>query len=186
MERVTGIGGLFFRSKDPKALQDWYQAYLGVAAPPPDYDQKPWWQEAGPTVFAPFEETTEYFGPSEQTWMVNFRVHDLDDKKEIQTFNHPAEGQMGPMRFSADRQTLYFGGQHGQLYRWDLKNNKLTKGAKAPRRRKQDDANRQRPQSRCRTQIDESRSTHWGCPSPPRAISSNVLPGVSCLPAKPG
>ena len=78
MERVTGIGGLFFRSKDPKALQDWYQTHLGVAAPPPDYDQKPWWQEAGPTVFAPFEETTEYFGPSEQTWMVNFRVHDLD------------------------------------------------------------------------------------------------------------
>lgn len=51
-------------------------------------------------------------------------VHDLDEKKEIQTFDHPAEKQLGPMRFSADRRTLYFGGQHGQLFRWDLKNNK--------------------------------------------------------------
>jgi WD40 repeat protein len=52
------------------------------------------------------------------------RVHDLEAKKELFTFDHPAEKQRGPMKFSKDRQTLYFGGQHGQLYRWDLKNNK--------------------------------------------------------------
>ena len=51
-------------------------------------------------------------------------LHDLDAKKELYAFDHPAAKQNGPMRFSADKQTLYFGGQHGQLYRWDLKNNK--------------------------------------------------------------
>ncbi len=52
------------------------------------------------------------------------RIHDIDAQKELFAFDHPADKQMGPMRFSKDAQTLYFGGQHGQLYRWDLKNNK--------------------------------------------------------------
>jgi len=51
-------------------------------------------------------------------------VHDVDAKKELFAFDHPAAQQKGPMLFSADKQTLYFGGQHGQLYRWDLKNNR--------------------------------------------------------------
>jgi WD40 repeat protein len=52
------------------------------------------------------------------------RVRDVQAKKELFTFNHPAEKQRGPMLFSKDQQTLYFGGQYGQLLRWDLKNNK--------------------------------------------------------------
>jgi RNA polymerase sigma factor (sigma-70 family) len=52
------------------------------------------------------------------------QIHDVDAKKELFAFDHPAAQQRGPMLFSADKQTLYFGGQHGQLYRWDLKNNK--------------------------------------------------------------
>jgi WD40 repeat protein len=52
------------------------------------------------------------------------RVHDLDAKKELFAFDHPADKQRGPMLFSKDEQVLYFGGQHGQLFRWDLKNNK--------------------------------------------------------------
>ncbi|HJZ93901.1 MAG TPA: sigma-70 family RNA polymerase sigma factor, partial [Gemmataceae bacterium] len=52
------------------------------------------------------------------------RVHDPDAQKEVLAFDHPAARQMGPMRFSKDGNTLYFGGQHGQLFRWDLKNNK--------------------------------------------------------------
>jgi WD40 repeat protein len=51
-------------------------------------------------------------------------LHDVDAKKELFTFDHPAEKQRGPMLFSKDLQTLYFGGQFGQLFRWDLKNNK--------------------------------------------------------------
>lgn len=52
------------------------------------------------------------------------RIHDIEAKKELLVFDHPAQAQMAPMRFSSDAQTLYFGGQHGQLFRWDLKNNK--------------------------------------------------------------
>ena len=78
MERVTGIGGLFFRSRGPKALADWYETYLGVRRVPGSYDEGSWWQDAGPTVFAPFARDTDYFGRTEQAWMVNFRVVDLD------------------------------------------------------------------------------------------------------------
>jgi len=77
-EKVLGIGGLFFRSKDPKALALWYQENLGVNITPSTYEEEPWMQEAGPTVFAPFKETTEYFGDMKQMWMVNFRVRDMD------------------------------------------------------------------------------------------------------------
>ena len=78
MEKVTGIGGLFFRSKDPKALAKWYQDHLGISTVPQSYSEQPWQQEAGPTAFAPFAETTTYFGDAGNRWMVNFRVRDLD------------------------------------------------------------------------------------------------------------
>ena len=78
MERVTGIGGLFFRAKDPTALAQWYKDSLGIDLVPADYDQKPWSQDAGPTAFAPFARDTDYFGKMTQQWMVNFRVRDLD------------------------------------------------------------------------------------------------------------
>ena len=76
MERVTGIGGVFFRSRDPEALTRWYVEHLGLEA-----------SEHGPvllrasadaiTVWAPFPEGTDYIGGPAQ-WMVNFRVRDLD------------------------------------------------------------------------------------------------------------
>jgi glyoxylase I family protein len=78
MEKVTGIGGLFFRARDPKALSRWYEEHLGVTPVPSGYDADGWWQEHGPTAFAPFPARTEYFGAAEQSWMVNFRVNDLD------------------------------------------------------------------------------------------------------------
>src|ERR1700730_7625998 len=78
MERVTGIGGLFFRAHDPKALGRWYQQHLGISLTPSSYKDSVWQQEAGPTVFAPFEETSDYFGDAHKLWMVNFRVRDLD------------------------------------------------------------------------------------------------------------
>jgi len=77
-ERVDGIGGLFFRSHDPKALAEWYQRHLGIDPTPTDYQQPVWQQAAGPTVFAPFPMDTSYLGPPQQTWMVNFRVRSLD------------------------------------------------------------------------------------------------------------
>ncbi|MGH7507986.1 MAG: VOC family protein [Gemmatimonadales bacterium] len=76
-EKVTGIGGLFFRARDPKALSRWYLTHLGVTLTPTSYQESPWWQEAGPTAFTPFPKTTKYFGAPEQVWMVNFRVRNL-------------------------------------------------------------------------------------------------------------
>ncbi|MGQ0429006.1 MAG: VOC family protein [Gammaproteobacteria bacterium] len=77
-EKVLGIGGLFFRAKDPAALGSWYHEHLGVAPVPASYDNPPWQQEEGPTVFAPFEQKTDYFGDAKKQWMVNFRVRRLD------------------------------------------------------------------------------------------------------------
>jgi glyoxylase I family protein len=73
---VTGIGGVFFRAKDPKALGAWYEEHLGVFGMNASYE--PWTQAAGPTVFMPFAADTEYFGSKSQQFMINFRVDDLD------------------------------------------------------------------------------------------------------------
>lgn len=77
-EKVLGIGGLFFRAKEPTKLAMWYKENLGIDLTPTSYNVQPWTQEAGPTVFAPFNEKTDYFGDSTKVWMVNFRVSDLD------------------------------------------------------------------------------------------------------------
>jgi catechol 2,3-dioxygenase-like lactoylglutathione lyase family enzyme len=69
MARVTGIGGLFFRAQDPKALAAWYARHLGIT-------EGMWTQGAGPTVFAPFAADTDYFAADKQ-WMLNLRVEDL-------------------------------------------------------------------------------------------------------------
>jgi glyoxylase I family protein len=52
VEKVGGIGGVFFRAKDPKGLAEWYRTHLGVDLVPTNYVDPPWQQEAGPTVFA--------------------------------------------------------------------------------------------------------------------------------------
>jgi predicted enzyme related to lactoylglutathione lyase len=74
MERVLGIGGYFLRARDPAALGAWYRDCLGL-----DTDEHgAWQQQPGPTVFAPFEAGTDYFGSPTQQTMLNFRVRDLD------------------------------------------------------------------------------------------------------------
>lgn len=72
MQNVTGIGGVFFRAKDPKSLSDWYERNLGV-----DITERTWVQESGQTVFSPFSMDSDYFGRPEQQWMICFRVADL-------------------------------------------------------------------------------------------------------------
>lgn len=76
MERVTGIGGVFFRSSDPERLAAWYEQHLGVTSGL--QGDTPWQQEAGPTVWAPFPQDSDYLGRPEQQVMVNFRVRNLD------------------------------------------------------------------------------------------------------------
>jgi predicted enzyme related to lactoylglutathione lyase len=74
MARVLGIGGYFIRAADPAAPGAWYRDCLGLAADANGV----WHQEVGPTVFAPFEVGTDYFGSRAQQTMLNFRVRDLD------------------------------------------------------------------------------------------------------------
>ena len=80
--RVHGLGGVFFKSRDPAALGDWYRRHLGL-------DVQPWggvvfdWQrrdreQTGHTVWTPFAQDTTYFKPSEREFMLNLRVDDLD------------------------------------------------------------------------------------------------------------
>jgi hypothetical protein len=76
MERVLGIGGAFFRARDPRALARWYAGNLGIDSGLEG--ETVWRQAAGPTVFAPFPDETEYFGAFTQSWMLNFRVASLD------------------------------------------------------------------------------------------------------------
>ena len=77
MKRVTGIGGIFFKAKDPKKLGEWYQKHLGVP-----FDGNPYAslisEGAGETtVFSMFPEDTDYYEPSKKPFMFNLRVDDL-------------------------------------------------------------------------------------------------------------
>jgi catechol 2,3-dioxygenase-like lactoylglutathione lyase family enzyme len=74
MAQATGIGGVFFRARDPEALAAWYAEHLGVAG---GASGVPWQQAAGDTVFAPFPAYSDYF-PEDRAFMLNFRVDDLD------------------------------------------------------------------------------------------------------------
>jgi predicted enzyme related to lactoylglutathione lyase len=69
---VTGIGGLFFRARDPEALGAWYLEHLGVGG-----QWGLWDQAAGATVFSPFKADSDYF-PVDRQWMLNLRVDGLD------------------------------------------------------------------------------------------------------------
>jgi predicted enzyme related to lactoylglutathione lyase len=71
---VNGIGGLFFRARDPDALKQWYCAHLGVGCG----EWGMWDQQAGTTVFSPFPNDTDYF-PADRQWMINLRVEGLDE-----------------------------------------------------------------------------------------------------------
>lgn len=76
MERVTGIGGVFFAARDPEALGAWYAQHLGIEEPPTTYGAASWRQDAGSTVLAPMAAGSEHLGPS--GWALNFRVRSLD------------------------------------------------------------------------------------------------------------
>ncbi|CAM3829743.1 VOC family protein [Rheinheimera salexigens] len=83
MKRVTGIGGIFFKAKDAAALQAWYKRHLGI-------DVQDWggtaftWADSngqpigGTTIWSVASSETEQFAPSQASFMVNYRVQDLD------------------------------------------------------------------------------------------------------------
>ena len=83
MERVRGIGGIFFKAKDKTALAEWYRKHLGVPVEPEWGGASFGWRDNDPqgdacTIWSPFAEDTTYFAPSTQPFMLNFRVSDLD------------------------------------------------------------------------------------------------------------
>ncbi|WP_114240864.1 VOC family protein [Dyella sp. C9] len=78
MAKVIGLGGIFFKSRDPKALSQWYAQHLGL--PVDDWGGARWSEDgerAGYTLWSPFAANTEYFGPTTQSYMINLRVDDL-------------------------------------------------------------------------------------------------------------
>jgi glyoxylase I family protein len=78
VERVTGIGGVFFRSRDPERLRDWYAEHLGVELAPDFHGSIFRAGDGDVTVWSLFPADTDYFGRGEQQLMVNYRVADLD------------------------------------------------------------------------------------------------------------
>ena len=82
LKKVTGIGGIFFKCKDPKKVRAWYQAHLGLNTN--QYGAVFEWRQGadssrkGFTQWSPFSETTKYFAPSTKDFMINYRVADLE------------------------------------------------------------------------------------------------------------
>ena len=82
MKRVTGIGGIFIKSADPARLRAWYQKHLGIPVEAWGGTAFPWASPENPagtgtTVWNVFEAGSNYFNPSQATFMVNYRVADL-------------------------------------------------------------------------------------------------------------
>lgn len=87
MKKVTGIGGIFFKCKDPQRMNAWYKEHLGINASA--YGASFEWLEAdgsgrkGLTQWTPFAEDSKYFQPSEKDFMINYRVENLDALVEL-------------------------------------------------------------------------------------------------------
>lgn len=77
MQRVLGVGGIFFKARDPALLKAWYRDQLGVPSDDGGELMFPAERAAGPLVWAPFPSDTKYFEPSQSPFMINFRVKDL-------------------------------------------------------------------------------------------------------------
>ena len=80
MAKVTGIGGVFFKARDPKALMAWYSRHLGVEQSFETGSVFQWGGEVkGSTTWSPFPESTTYFQPGTASFMINYRVDNLAD-----------------------------------------------------------------------------------------------------------
>jgi len=83
MEKVTGIGGIFFKTDDAERTRNWYRDHLGIDADPSWGGAMFQWREhdapetVATTVWSPMPSTTKYFDPSTSKFMVNYRVRDL-------------------------------------------------------------------------------------------------------------
>lgn len=82
MKKVTGIGGIFFKCKDPNMMTEWYQKHLGLDTNPYgatfEWYERPDSSTKAQTQWSPFPESTKYFEPSSKDFMINYRVENLE------------------------------------------------------------------------------------------------------------
>lgn len=78
MKRVTGIGGIFFKCKDPEKLKEWYKVHLGFDLTEYGVKFDDDTTKKGSTIWSPFSEKTKYFEPSSKDFMINYRVENLE------------------------------------------------------------------------------------------------------------
>jgi len=83
--RVTGLGGFFFKTENPDQIKEWYKTHLGI--PTDQYGWTFWWYDENgekcSTQWSPFQQSTSYFKPSEKQFMMNFRVENLIELLEV-------------------------------------------------------------------------------------------------------
>ncbi|MCB9236103.1 MAG: VOC family protein [Bacteroidia bacterium] len=86
-KRVTGLGGVFFKCKNPEELRNWYGQHLGIEST--QYGGMFEWREkenpnqVGTTAWNPFSDKTKYFAPSEKDYMLNYRVENLEELLKV-------------------------------------------------------------------------------------------------------
>ncbi len=119
MKRVTGIGGIFFKSESPKQLYEWYEKHLGIRREPHGQGASFHWRELqaadgtepGPkaeTAWSIFPQTTKHFGASKGGFMINYRVDDLDGlledlkKSGVEIDPHREEADFGRFAWITD------------------------------------------------------------------------------------
>ncbi|MCG8329600.1 MAG: VOC family protein [Chitinophagales bacterium] len=110
MKRVTGIGGIFFKAKDPKKMQAWYHKHLGLPMTPDGYIVFEWGNQAVPgyTVWSTFPEDTKYYEPSTKPFMINYRVENLDallallKEEGVQVVGEPETHEYGKFAWIMD------------------------------------------------------------------------------------
>jgi len=114
MKRVIGIGGIFFKAKNPKALADWYQKHLGLPIDKSFGGFAFQWNapskrpQKGYTIWSPFEEDTEYMKPSNKSYMFNFIVDDLErlmqqlQSENIEQVNQITDTEFGKFAWIMD------------------------------------------------------------------------------------
>jgi predicted enzyme related to lactoylglutathione lyase len=113
MKRVTGIGGIFFKSDDPKKLYEWYETHLGIQREPHGSAMFEWRElndpnQTGTTVWSVFPRDTKYFGASHSSFMINYRVDDLDGlldelkKKGVEVGPRPEDSEYGRFAWITD------------------------------------------------------------------------------------
>jgi len=109
MKRVIGIGGIFFKAKNPKALAAWYEKHLGIDFGGKTYSDFQFHEkERGWTAFSLFEQDTQYFDPSAKEFMLNLRVENLDEvlkvlrAEGIHVFDETEDGDYGKFGWILD------------------------------------------------------------------------------------